>query len=51
LMGERVYVYDGGGVLCELCRTLEQRQPVQTRVIHGPEFGHTMRITDHRAVA
>jgi hypothetical protein len=24
---------------------------VRTRTVHGPEFGHTMRITDQRAAA
>jgi hypothetical protein len=51
LIGERVYVYEGGSMLCELCRTFEKQRPQESRLIHGPEFGHTMRITDHRAVA
>ena len=51
LIGERVYVYEGGGMLCELCRSLERRPPTASRIVHGPEFGHTMRITDHRAAA
>ena len=51
LIGERVYVYEGGGMLCELCRTLERRQPAASHIVHGPEFGHTMRIIDQRAVA
>ena len=51
LIGERVYVYEGNGMLCELCRTVERRQPAASHIVHGPEFGHTMRITDHRAAA
>ena len=51
LIGERVYVYEGGGMLCELCRSLEHRPPAASHIVHGPEFGHTMRITDHRAAA
>jgi hypothetical protein len=51
LVGERVYVYDSGRLLCELCRSLERRQPSSTHIVHGPEFGHTMRISDHRAAA
>ena len=53
LIGERVYVYEGPApaLLCELCRTLERRQPVANHIVHGPEFGHTMRITDRRAAA
>ena len=50
LVGERVYVYAGGSMLCELCRTLKRDTPVSTRMIHGPEFGHAVRIriTDAR---
>ncbi len=57
LIGERVYVYgdhadhaddDGGEILCELCRALARGAPLHSRIVHGPEFGHTMRITDQR---
>jgi hypothetical protein len=51
LIGERVYVYDSGTVRCELCRALHREHPLASRVVHGPEFGHTMRITDRRAAA
>jgi hypothetical protein len=51
LIGERVYLYDGGAMLCELCRALERKPPASSRIVHGPEFGHTMRITDHRTAA
>jgi hypothetical protein len=51
LIGERVYAYEGGKMLCELCRALERKTPASTRIVHGPEFGHTMRITDRRAAA
>jgi hypothetical protein len=49
LIGERVYGYASGAVLCELCRQVLRETPVNSRVVHGPEFGHTMRITDQRA--
>jgi hypothetical protein len=49
LIGERVYVYRGGSILCELCRVLERETPLQSRIMHGPEFGHTMKIADRRA--
>ncbi len=49
LIGERVYGYASGAVLCELCRQVQRETPVNSRVVHGPEFGHTMRITDQRA--
>ncbi len=51
LIGERIYVYEGGALLCELCRVVEKRAPLESRIIHGPEFGHTLRITDQRAAA
>jgi hypothetical protein len=51
LIGERVYVYEAGIVRCELCRALHGESPLAWRLVHGPEFGHTMRITDRRAAA
>ena len=51
LVGERVYVYGSGTIACELCRGRQRDDPLESRVVHGPEFGHTMRITDQRAAA
>jgi hypothetical protein len=51
LIGERVYVYTSGAVCCELCRALDGERPLASRIVHGPEFGHTMRIIDQRAAA
>ncbi|HEY8762945.1 MAG TPA: hypothetical protein VIM18_02020 [Solirubrobacteraceae bacterium] len=51
LIGERVYIYEPGGMLCELCREAERDAPAASRIVHGPEFGHTMRITDQRTAA
>ena len=51
LIGERVYIYGSSTVLCELCRMLRRDQPDGSRLIHGPAFGHTMRITDQRRAA
>ena len=51
LIGERVYEYPSGTVACELCRRRERAVPDASRIVHGPEFGHTMRITDQRAAA
>jgi hypothetical protein len=48
LIGERVYAYEGGAVRCELCRALSGATPTGQRVVHGPEFGHTMKLADHR---
>ncbi len=49
LVGERVYSYTSGRVLCELCREGEVSRPDSSRLVHGPEFGHTMKIIDQRA--
>jgi hypothetical protein len=51
LIGERVYVYDSGAIACELCRALDAETPRGSRTVHGPEFGHTMRLTDQRRAA
>jgi hypothetical protein len=49
LIGERVYLDEAGAMYCELCRALEPDRLLRSRIVHGPEFGHTMRLTDHRA--
>jgi hypothetical protein len=51
LVGEQVYVYASGMTACALCRHRQREAPLRSRLVHGPEFGHTMRITDHRAAA
>ena len=49
LVGERLYFDSGGLVYCELCRALHPESALRSKVVHGPEFGHTMRLTDRRA--
>lgn len=49
LVGERVYRADSGVILCELCRPRELELPMRCSIIHGPEFGHTLRVSDKRA--
>ncbi len=49
LMGERIYVYDTGRMLCELCRSAHRAAPVSSKQVHGPGIEHRMRITDRRA--
>jgi hypothetical protein len=49
LVGERVYFGPAGLVYCELCRALDPEPALRSRVVHGPAFGHTMRLTDRRA--
>jgi hypothetical protein len=51
LIGERIYEYPTGEHVCELCRRRGGPVPAGSHVVHGPEFGHTMRITDTRAAA
>jgi hypothetical protein len=51
LVGERVYSYSSGITLCELCRAVHREAPLHSRLVHGPEFGHTMRLSDNRAAA
>ena len=51
LIGERVYVYESGSLACELCRSREHEKPLGSRLVHGPEFGHTIKINDQRAAA
>jgi hypothetical protein len=49
LVGEYVHVYDAERIVCDLCRERERQPPVSVRVVHGPAFGHTIRIIDQRA--
>jgi hypothetical protein len=48
LIGERVYEYSNGHLVCELCRDREHAEPDEMRIVHGPAFGHTLRIIDRR---
>jgi hypothetical protein len=48
LIGEHIYSYEHG-VVCELCRSLEPGAPLSQQLVHGPMFGHTIRILDQRA--
>jgi hypothetical protein len=51
LVGERIYFYQSGDMLCELCRALRRDRPAASRVVHSPELGNAVRIriTDRRA--
>ncbi len=48
LIGERVYIYSSGATVCELCRTVDHGEPVSSTLVHGPAFGHTLRVIDRR---
>jgi hypothetical protein len=44
LVGEHVYEYRGGVIRCELCRSVRHEPALSSRLVHGPEFGHAVRI-------
>jgi len=48
LIGERVYPLQSGVVVCELCRKRRREGLGESRLVHGPAFGHTIRIVDRR---
>lgn len=48
LIGERVYEYGSGEIRCELCRGREVKPPAHSHTVHGPEFGHSIRVIDRR---
>lgn len=49
LVGERIYVAASGEMLCALCQPQEGERPAHSTLVHGPEFGHTLRVLDRRA--
>jgi len=48
LVGERVHVYDGERMLCELCRRERREAPIRSEAVFGAERGHAVRLTDRR---
>jgi hypothetical protein len=48
LIGERVYEYGSGEIRCALCRDGERHAPSDSHTVHGPEFGHSIRVIDRR---
>lgn len=50
LIGERVYAHPRLGVICELCRAADGTRS-ESHVVRGPEFGHTIKLVDHRSPA
>jgi hypothetical protein len=49
LVGERVYLPATGVILCALCQSREGDPKPRSALVHGPEFGHTLRLLDQRA--
>jgi hypothetical protein len=44
LMGETIYVFEQGKVVCELCKPLRRGEPVSSEPVHGSEHGATVRV-------
>lgn len=51
LVGERVHLYEGDRLLCELCRRRQPEDPVRTEPVRGAEWGHAVRLRAHPAAA
>jgi hypothetical protein len=49
LIGERAYEYESGAVRCELCRERAHAEAIESHTVHGPAFGHSIKIIDRRA--
>ena len=46
LIGERMYVYAGGRVVCHQCRTRRSEEPIEVHLVKGTRSGHTvLRVT------
>lgn len=51
LIGERVYVYDGAGAVCALCRSRQGGEPLRSEPVLGSEHGHAVRMMPVRRAA
>jgi len=49
LIGERIYLFERGELVCELCRALRRGQPVGSEIVRHSEYGHTVRVTARAA--
>jgi hypothetical protein len=47
LVGELVYLSGPHSIVCELCHFAGD-EPGDTRLVHTPAFGHSIRIVDQR---
>jgi hypothetical protein len=43
LVGERVHVFAGGDLVCDLCRGRRRGEPERTETVHHSERGHTVK--------
>lgn len=48
LVGEQAFVCSPQRIVCGLCIGFEADPPRESRLVHGPEFGHTIRVLDQR---
>jgi hypothetical protein len=44
LLGEDVHLYEGGRIVCELCRQLRPEPPVSTERVRHSEHGLSVRV-------
>jgi len=44
LIGEDLHLYDGGLIVCELCRQLRREAPVHTATVRHSEFGQSVKV-------
>jgi hypothetical protein len=45
LVGERLYFFDAGEAVCELCRHLRHETPRASQPVRHSEYGHAVRLT------
>jgi hypothetical protein len=43
LTGESRHLYEGGAVVCELCRPRHRTEPVRSEPVRHSEYGHTVK--------
>ena len=44
LIGEDLHLYDGGLIVCELCRQLRVEAPIHSATVRHSEFGQSVRV-------
>ncbi|MFL5820805.1 MAG: hypothetical protein ACJ76S_09035 [Solirubrobacteraceae bacterium] len=44
LVGERIYLYEGDRLACELCQPLRNDEPVGSELVHGPAYDQVVRL-------
>lgn len=49
LIGERIYLYAEGDLVCELCRPLRRGEPEASDLVRHSEYGHAVRLTARAA--